>query len=100
MKAKEDWRWKYHSFDFYVSVDNPEEWIPCPTCGLVPRIWVFDNGSHARCVCGEDRYHPTNEVSSEPIGSVVGRTGGFAEYNKDNLRRAWNKYIMTIQEEK
>ena len=92
----EDYRWKYNSFDFYKKPDNKDEWLKCPECRLKPRVWEFDNGRSAHCVCGKDRYHHKHQISAKPIGDYVRESGGFAGYDKDDLRKNWNNYIYKI----
>ena len=95
-ETKEDYRWKYMSFDFYKEPENKESWLECPECGLTPKIWVFDNGEQAHCVCGENSYKHKHSVSAKPIGDYVRETGGFTGYDGDNLRKIWNEYINNI----
>jgi len=94
---EEDLRWQYHSHDFYKVPDNQGDWSTCPDCKLKPRVWEFDNGRHAHCVCGKDRYNHTHEVSAKPIGEYVRETGGFVGYEDDDLRKKWNEYIANLK---
>ena len=92
-----EWLWEYHGFDFYKEPENKEKWLSCPECGLTPRVWEFDNGRTAICVCGEDRYHHKHQVSATPINYYVRKSGGFAGYDRDKLRKNWNKYIRKFR---
>jgi hypothetical protein len=93
----DDYRWEYMSFDFYEIPEEPEKWNPCPECGLRPKIYEFDNGRFAHCICGESRYKHKHEVSAKPIGDYVRETGGFSGFDRDELRRNWNNYINQIK---
>lgn len=70
----------------------------CKKCNEFPRVWEFNNGSTARCCCPDGLY-TESPARAESIGSVVKRTGGFAEYSRDGLRLAWNKFVETGQEQ-
>jgi len=95
MKKKvEDPRWKYMSFDFYEDPIDASDWLECPECHLTPRIWEFDNGRHAHCVCGQDSYNHKHTVKAKPVGEFVRETGGFEGYDRDELRKNWNAYVI------
>lgn len=69
-------------------------WLECPKCKALPKLWVFDNGSYASCKCHNNTYQNMT-VSSEDINSVLKRCNGSAvEYDRDNLRKAWNNYTL------
>lgn len=95
-EEKEDFRWKYHSFDFYKEPKDKEEWLPCPECKLTPRVWIFDNGRYAHCVCGNNAYDHTHSVSAISILDVLRRDGNLTEYKEDELRDNWNTYIKAL----
>ena len=82
----------YDLISDYVFPENIEDWNLCPRCNSKPKQWVFDNGSHASCKCGNSKYdHLT--VSVESIGSHVRKNNGSMEfYDSDALRKAWNAY--------
>lgn len=81
--------------DAYKSVDNPEEWDNCPHCGLIPKVWIFDNGRSTACGCGETKYNHFS-IHAESIMSFVKRTGGsLADYDGDELRKNWNHWCRT-----
>lgn len=88
-------KWWFVS-DFYEPLESVKGWKKCKFCGEFPRIWIFDNGSYARCLCGyPERYTAEHEARSESILSVLKRTGSVREYTRDNLRLAWNKWVET-----
>ena len=93
----EDYRWKFMSFDFYKEPKDKDDWLVCPECGLTPRIWEFDNGRHAHCVCGDSQYKHKHEVSATPIMEYVKKTGGFTGYKKEELKNNWNNYILNLK---
>ena len=89
--------WKYKAIDAYQKVENPEEWLPCPNCGLIPKIWEFDNGRSTACGCGKNKYDHFS-IHAESIMSVVSRskTGGdVSGYDKNELRKNWNHWVKT-----
>lgn len=96
LKQKEDYRWQFMSFDFYKEPEDKEKWIACKECGLTPRVWIFNNGSFAHCVCGEDKYNHKHSVKATPIMYYVKKTGGFKGYDSDKLRKNWNRYIKKV----
>lgn len=79
--------------DAYERLVDPEGWSKCSTCGVHPRIWTFNNGSWATCLCFKK--YDNHPVRTESVLSVYKRTGLTAEYSRDNLRLAWNKYVDT-----
>lgn len=88
-----DEMYKLKHLDAYEKLEDTDGWLVCKVCGVHPRAWMFNNGSHATCLCFRMYdYHPAR---SESILSVYKRTGLTAEYNRDNLRLAWNKYVET-----
>ena len=85
---------KYLCIDAYKEVEKPDEWLPCPACGLVPREWIFDNGRQTACGCGKTRYDHFS-IFAESIMSVHKRTKKTAEYDIDELRNNWNHWVKT-----
>jgi len=89
---------KYGRWSWIECIDaykEPEgEWSPCPRCNLTPRVWVFNNGNCTACGCWNSMYRHWS-IHSESIGSVLNRTGGFVEYDGDDLRKKWNHYCET-----
>lgn len=90
-----DWEW-------YKKVENPEEWEPCPRCGLRPRVWEFNNGRGTMCACmrEDDPYNPYCHfsINAESIASVVLRSPNkqsAKEYDVDALRKNWNEWART-----
>jgi hypothetical protein len=70
------------------------DWERCPCCNLFPMEWTFDNGRKTACGCWESKCDHFS-IHSESIASVLKRTGGFAEYNSDDLRKNWNHWCKT-----
>lgn len=79
--------------DAYVPPDNEQGWKNCKVCGIKPRIWVFDNGRFAKCLCSGKYGSP--QAKAESILSVHNRSNNNFNYNLDGLRQAWNKYVDT-----
>jgi len=86
-------RWALHVGNWYLTPEDGQNWSICPTCGQVPRVWVFNHGSQAKCCCF-DLY--SSGIISESVMAVITRTGSAKEYSRDNLRIAWNDYIEHI----
>lgn len=76
--------------DAYEKLACTEGWLTCSKCGVHPRIWTFNNGSWATCLCF--RMYEEHPVRTESVLSVLKRTGLTVEYSRDNLRLAWNEY--------
>lgn len=79
--------WKNAVIEAYKPLESSDGWLPCPNCREVPRVWVFDNGNHAKCRCG---YKYEGGVSAESIiDAVHERKVPYDEW-KDYLRISWN----------
>ncbi|ANA49320.1 hypothetical protein PMW_195 [Pseudomonas phage phiPMW] len=77
--------------DHWEEVDDDGSWLDCCKCKTQPRIWVYNNGRHAKCIC----YGPYDNgpVRVESILSYVHRTDkGAIGYPWDSLRTTWNKF--------
>ena len=71
------------------------EWLPCPRCGLKPKVWEFDNGRSTACGCRNSMYDHFS-IHAESICSVMKRTGGsVVDFDDDELRTNWNHYCKT-----
>ena len=93
----EDYRFHscYDLIKDYKDVEKPHLWLPCLTCGALPKVWVFDNGEFASCKCHNSRYSSFT-IKAESIMSIVRRENGSAEkYDRDNLRKNWNHFVNT-----
>ncbi len=90
----EEWRWGMYVIDAYKAPLDFPRWRPCPVCNRRPRVWKFDNGRYAKCMCG-GKYDGAH-ISAEPIGDCVRRTGGFAEYKDDELLDNWNDHVAGL----
>ena len=87
------------TFRPYLCIDAYEvpkgRWQDCPSCGLQPKVWVFNNGNSTACGCGTDQYNHFS-IHSESILSVLKRCeGNTLEYNSDGLRNNWNHWCKT-----
>jgi hypothetical protein len=90
-----DMRWKYKALEFYLEVKNPELWLQCPNCKLIPVEWIYDNGRFTACGCGSDNYNHFT-VRAESIMSYGKRNNwNFLEYNNNELRDNWNHWVKT-----
>ncbi len=88
---------RYCCCDFYEKVDNPENWKHCPNCGLIPRVWVFDNGRCTGCGCGQDKYHHFYICAESIMSHIKHSRNGKSTigYDSDALRKNWNHYCET-----
>ena len=75
----------YQCNDFYVPVENANEWLPCPECGLKPLVWIFDNGHYTACGCGENDYEHFS-IRAESICSYLDRCDN---YNHEKYGKFW-----------
>lgn len=76
--------------DAYEKLVDATGWNKCGVCGVLPRTWKFNNGSHATCLCF--RMYDEHPARTESVMSVLKRTGLTAEYEPDTLRTQWNKF--------
>lgn len=87
--------WEYKCIDAYVKVKHPQKWKLCPNCGLIPKIWQFDNGRSTACGCGKNQYNHFS-IHAESVMSVYTRNNSnMAEYDSDKLRKNWNHWVET-----
>lgn len=89
--------YRYKCIDAYKCVENAQAWEVCPNCGLIPKVWVFDNGRATACGCGENRYKHFS-VFAECITSVVKHSHNgqsIVDYDADELRKNWNHWVKT-----
>jgi hypothetical protein len=84
-----DPRWDIYTPDFYLPLDDPTGWQPCPLCLQLPRVWVFDNGNYARCLCAKSRYG-ANQAEAPSIIEAMHKSGLSYDEYRTLLRDAWN----------
>ncbi|MFA4871329.1 MAG: hypothetical protein WC623_24230 [Pedobacter sp.] len=86
----------YNCIDAYKNPEHPEDWDVCPNCGLRPKIWIFDNGCLTACGCWYSVYRYFS-IRAESIMSFVKRhNGSTLGYDKDKLRKNWNRWCRTL----
>lgn len=85
--------WEYATHEDYKEVSPNENWLACPKCGVIPRVWRFDNGCSVKCLCFHK--YDAGLVRAESINSCYSREKSAMNYNRDTLRRNWNHYIET-----
>lgn len=88
---------KYLCTNAYEKVTNAEFWEVCPNCGLIPKVWEFDNGRKTACGCGKNKYSHFS-IRAESILSVMKNSENgqsMADYDEDDLRRNWNHWART-----
>ena len=102
MDSTEELLWTLKCPNFYVPIEKalgkhapPEHWDACPLCDQRPRLWVFDHGRHARCLCGE--YYAGGLVNAVGLGTYYKTHGSLEGYPDDQLRVNWNAYIAAVQ---
>jgi len=85
----------YDLIDDYKTLESagykPEDWKDCTKCEAKPKVWLFDNGRYAACKCFS-MY--SQKVKAESIMSASKRNN-MVDYNKNELRDNWNKFIDT-----
>lgn len=87
----EHWGWEFATMDSYKPIGETDlEWLACPTCGVRPRVWLFDNGEFAKCCCG-DRYSEGLRVDGAL--ETYRKTGKHDVHDFDGLRKAWNAHV-------
>ena len=93
-----EYRKKYRCTNAYKKVKDPQWWLPCKFCGLIPLVWEFDNGRSTACGCGESEY-VHHSIGAESVMSYVTRNNGSAlGYNSAELRMNWNQWVKTGQD--
>jgi hypothetical protein len=95
-KSPEDYMFhiSYCLIDDYKEVENKEDWLSCSVCKQKPKVWTFDNGRFASCMCHNSKYDNFT-IRAESIMSVISRCNGSAiEYDSDELRKNWNHYFI------
>lgn len=90
MNKLKELKWSMSCGEWFEPLKSVKGWKKCKQCGMFPRVWIFDNGSYAKCHCF-DLYD--GGVQSESINSIYKRTGSASEYSRDNLRSAWNDFV-------
>jgi hypothetical protein len=97
-KTWKEYRKKYKAIGAYVKVSDPQWWLPCKECGLIPLVWEFNNGRSTACGCGKNEYDH-HSIHAESIMSFVTRNNGSAlGYNTSELRMNWNQWVKTGQD--
>lgn len=77
------------------SFETPEgEWNCCPNCGLLPKVWEFDNGRSTACGCWNSMYDHFS-IEAECIMSVYKHNNNAIDYDSDGLRKNWNHWCET-----
>lgn len=74
---------------FYKSLEDlrekPEDWNTCQLCETKPRLWIFDNGRHARCECKDSAVQAISIWQYHEM-----HNGDMTNYDNSPLRDAWN----------
>ena len=97
-KTWKEYRKKYKAIESYVKVSDPQWWLPCKDCQLIPLVREFNNGRSTACGCGKNEYDH-HSIHAESIMSFVTRNNGSAlGYNTSELRMNWNQWVKTGQD--
>jgi len=89
---------KYKAISAYQIPTNPQDWLECPKCGLIPLTWNFNNGSSTACGCGDNEYNHFS-IWTESIMSHLKRNENSAlNYNSNKLMINWNHWVKTGEE--
>jgi hypothetical protein len=85
-------RWEYHVISAYVPITDwftsDQDWMKCSRCNVKPRVWIFDNGRFAKCLCA----HKYGKAQAEAISINEGTRNN--SYDHDELRKNWNHYVL------
>ena len=93
-----EYRKKYKAIGAYKKVKDPQWWLRCKDCQLIPLVWEFNNGRSTACGCGKNEY-VHHSIHAESIMSYVTRNDGSAlGYNTSELRMNWNQWVKTGQD--
>lgn len=77
--------------DHWEEILDEDGWSKCERCNTMPRLWRFNNGCYAKCICYG--VYDCGPVRAESIMSYVKRNDGSAlGYPRDSLRTEWNKF--------
>ena len=95
VSIESDLRWHMATIWAYKPVKDPDAWLECPACKTKPRVWLFDNGRYAKCLC--DEKYKAARVSAVAINAVWRETGSTELYDRDELRRNWNAHVQNIR---
>lgn len=83
--------------NYYEDIENVEDWLECPVCGIIPKIFDRDYVRQVQCACSEgDSEILRRTIVAEPIGYFVKRTGGFAGYDENELMNNWNNWVKSF----
>ena len=89
---------KYPTYSWMSCIDAYKEplgdYLPCPKCGLTPKVWRFNNGELTACGCWEDTYDHFS-IHAESVMSIYKRTKSAIQYDSDQLRKNWNTWCQT-----
>jgi hypothetical protein len=92
MSNERSWQLRVGNYYQPLKEEEAEKWNTCPKCHEKPRIWEFDNGRYAKCLCVKSKYESA-AVSAEPIMELMRKNNGsWLHYDPDLLRRNWNKH--------
>jgi hypothetical protein len=97
-KKWNEFRKNYKAIEAYKKVKDPQLWLCCKDCGLIPLIWEFNNGRSTACGCGDNEYQH-HSIQAESIMSWVKRHNGSASgFISEELRMNWNQWVKTGQD--
>ncbi len=85
----------YVCISAYKEVERPNEWSKCPNCGLIPKIWRFDNGVSTACGCGKNAYDHFSIYAESVMSWNKRHDGNMLDYNSDELKDNWNHWCKT-----
>lgn len=85
-------RFYYNAISDYIEVENPEEWLKCPVCGVKPLVWVYDNGRSTACKCGKNMYDHFSIYAESIMSFIVRNNGSTLNYDHYELMKNWNHW--------
>jgi hypothetical protein len=98
--SADDLLWSMHVIGAYEPLEDcfnyaVTDWHKCPKCCQRPRIWVFDNGRYAKCLCGTP-YGPAQAKAESICDHLRANNGSALSYDGAALMKAWNKRCKAV----
>lgn len=94
-------REEFYNHSYYLPIevcwdyDKISKFKQCPRCLAMPRIWAFDNGKYARCVCFG--VYDSGVKATDVMTHHSKHGGDFSTYRgNEELIENWNNYINTL----
>ena len=74
------------------------KFMVCPKCKALPRVWTFDNGNFAKCVCSG--IYDSGVKAEDIMTHCRNNNSSLLNYNGDkDLIENWNIHINSLKED-